>query len=150
MRKFTGVDFYDIDELLTDEERMIRDTVRQLRRRARPAASSQSTARDGTFPTQLVAEMAELGLLGANLTRLRLRRHDAVAYGLIMQELERGDSGLRSLRARCRARSCMYPIYAYGSEEQKQRWLPRAGARARRSAASASPSPTSARTRAAC
>ncbi len=121
--KFKGVDFYDIDALLTDEERMIRDTVRQwVDDRVLPVIEEAYIER--TFPRELVGEMGELGMLGANLPE----EYDCaglnnVAYGLIMQELERGDSGIRSF-ASVQGALVMYPIYAFGNEEQKREWLP--------------------------
>src|SRR6185295_15104775 len=122
MRKFTGPDFYVLDELLTEDERMIRDTVRTwVDERVVPIIAEH--CREGTFPVQLIPEMAELGLLGASLTGYECAGLGAVAYGLIMQELERGDSGLRSF-ASVQGSLVMYPIPAYGSEAQKQRWLP--------------------------
>ena len=122
MRKFEGVDFYVLDELLSDEERMIRDTVRSwVDERVLPIIAEY--CRKGTFPMQLVPEMAELGILGANLTGYECPGLNAVAYGLIMQELERGDSGLRSC-ASVQGSLVMYPIHAFGSEAQKQKWLP--------------------------
>jgi glutaryl-CoA dehydrogenase len=122
MHKFQGVDFYVLDELLSEEERMIRDTVRSwVDERVLPIIAEHCRA--GTFPRQLVPEMAELGLLGANLTGYECPGLGAVAYGLIMQELERGDSGLRSC-ASVQGSLVMYPIHAYGSEAQKQKWLP--------------------------
>ena len=122
MRKFTGPDFYVLDELLTEDERMIRDTVRTwVDERVLPVIAGH--CREGTFPTQLIPEVAELGLLGASLTGYECAGLGAVAYGLIMQELERGDSGLRSF-ASVQGSLVMYPIHAYGSEAQKQRWLP--------------------------
>src|SRR6185295_1264728 len=77
----------------------------------------------GTFPAQLVPEMAEMGLLGANLEGYGCAGLNSVAYGLIMQELERGDSGIRSFVS-VQGALCMYPIHAFGSSEQKERWLP--------------------------
>ena len=122
MREFTGVDFYVLDELLSEEERMIRDTVRQwVSERVVPRIAAH--CREGTFPKELIGEMAELGLLGANLSGYDCPGLGPVAYGLIMQELERGDSGLRSF-ASVQGSLVMYPIHAYGSEAQKQRWLP--------------------------
>jgi glutaryl-CoA dehydrogenase len=122
MRKFEGVDFYVLDELLSEEERMIRDTVRSwVDERVLPVIAGH--CRQGTFPMQLIPEMAELGLFGANLSGYDCPGLGAVAYGLIMQELERGDSGLRSC-ASVQGSLVMYPIHAYGSEPQKQRWLP--------------------------
>ena len=122
MHKFEGVDFYALDELLSDEEKMIRDTVRSwVDERVLPIIAEY--CRKGTFPMQLVPEMAELGILGANLTGYECPGLNAVAYGLIMQELERGDSGLRSC-ASVQGSLVMYPIHAFGSEAQKQKWLP--------------------------
>ena len=148
MKKFKGVDLYDLDSLLTEEERMVRDTVREfVDDKVIPII--EKPTRGHAPRAHLVPEMAELGLFGANLTELRLRRARATSpTASIMQELERGDSGLRSFVS-VQGSLVMYPIYAFGSEEQKDRWLPRSRP-ARRSAASASPSPTSAPTPAAC
>ena len=124
MPSHRGIDFYHIEELLTDEERLVRDTVRRfVRDRVLPTIDDHFEA--GTFPADLVPEMAELGLLGANLPeRYGCAGMNNVAYGLIMQELEAGDSGLRSF-ASVQGALVMHPIFAYGSEEQKQRWIPR-------------------------
>lgn len=119
---YRGLDFYDIDELLSDEERMARDSVRDfVSREVIPVIEQHD--RDGTFPKQLIPTVAELGLLGANLEGYGCAGMSAVGYGLCMQELERGDSGLRSF-ASVQGSLCMYPIHAYGSEEQKQKYLP--------------------------
>ena len=122
---FTGVDFIGIDELLTEEERLIRDTVRGFVERDVLPIIEEAT-RDGRFPKELVPKLAELGLLGANLTGYDLPGLGSVAYGLIMQELERGDSSLRSFVSVQGALS-MYAIHAFGSDEQKDRWLPAMG-----------------------
>ncbi len=123
MRKYRGVDFIGFDGLLTEEERMIRDTVRSfVDERVLPVIAGH--CRQGTFPMQLVPEMGELGLFGSNLEGYGCPGLGAVAYGLIMQELERGDSGVRSA-ASVQGSLCMWPIHAYGSEEQKQRFLPK-------------------------
>ena len=118
MGEFTGVDYFDIDSLLTDEERLVRSTVRAfVDREVLPIIEEAN--REGRFPRELLPGLAELGLLGANLTGYGLPGLGAVAYGLVMQELERGDSGIRSF-ASVQGALVMYPIYAFGSEEQKQ------------------------------
>jgi len=123
MARFEGVDFYDMDSLLSEEERAIRDTVRQwVDDRLMPVIHDCYI--EGRFPKQLIPEMAELGFLGANLPEeYGCAGLNNVAYGLIMQELERGDSGIRSF-ASVQGALVMYPIYAFGSEEQKKHWLP--------------------------
>jgi len=122
MRDFKGVDFLDLDEELTDEERLIRDTVRSfVSEQVMPGIAKH--AREGSFPAELVAPMAELGLLGANIDGYGCAGLGPVAYGLIMQELERGDSGLRSFVS-VQGALCMYPILTFGNEEQRERWLP--------------------------
>src|SRR6266581_3972952 len=122
--KFSGVDFYNLDSLLTEEERAIRDTVRAwVDDNLMPVIGEAYVA--GKFPKQLVPQMAELGLFGANLPEeYGCAGLNNVAYGLIMQELERGDSGVRSF-ASVQGALAMYPIYAFGSDEQKRRWLPK-------------------------
>jgi glutaryl-CoA dehydrogenase len=122
--KFQGVDFYDIDGLLSEEERAVRDTVRAwIDDRLMPVIGEHYLA--GTFPKQLIPEMAQLGLFGANLPeQFGCAGLNNVAYGLIMQELERGDSGVRSC-ASVQGALVMYPIFAFGSDEQKRHWLPR-------------------------
>ncbi len=121
--KFQGVDFYDADGLLTEEERAVRDTVRQwVDEHVIPVIGEHYVA--GKFPAHLVPQMAELGLFGANLPEeYGCAGLNNVAYGLIMQELERGDSGVRSF-ASVQGALVMYPIYEFGSDEQKRRWLP--------------------------
>src|SRR6266446_9949045 len=121
--KFTGVDFYNIDGLLSEEERAIRDTVRAwVDENLMPVIGDAYVA--GKFPKQLIPGMAELGLFGANLPEeYGCAGLNNVAYGLIMQELERGDSGVRSF-ASVQGALVMYPIYTFGSEEQKKQWLP--------------------------
>ncbi|MGH7700404.1 MAG: acyl-CoA dehydrogenase family protein [Gemmatimonadales bacterium] len=122
--KFTGVDFYQTDALLSEEERAVRDTVRQwVDDHLMPVIGDAYV--EGRFPRQLVPQMAELGLFGANLPeQYGCAGLNHVAYGLIMQELERGDSGVRSF-ASVQGALVMYPIYAFGSDEQKKTWLPR-------------------------
>lgn len=124
MSTFEGVDFYALDELLSDEERMVRDTIRQwVDERVMPLIGDAYIER--RFPRELIPEMGELGMLGANLPeKYGCAGLGSVAYGLIMQELERGDSGLRSF-ASVQGALVMYPIFAFGSEEQRTEWLPR-------------------------
>ena len=121
---FAGVDFYDVDGLLSEEERAVRDTVRAwVDEHLMPVIGDAYI--EGKFPKQLIPGMAELGVLGANLPEeYGCAGLNDVAYGLIMQELERGDSGIRSF-ASVQGALVMYPIYAFGSEEQKKHWLPR-------------------------
>ena len=123
MAKFQGVDYYDTDSLLSEEERMVRDTVRSwVDDSLMPVIQEAYVER--RFPKQLIPEMAELGIYGANLPEeYGCAGLNNVAYGLIMQELERGDSGIRSF-ASVQGALCMYPIFAFGSEEQKKKWLP--------------------------
>lgn len=121
---FKGVDFYDIDSLLSEEERAVRDTVRKwVDDEVVPIIGEYYI--EGKFPSQLVPQMAELGFFGANLPEeFGCAGLNNVAYGLIMQELERGDSGIRSF-ASVQGALVMYPIYQFGSEEQKSEWLPK-------------------------
>jgi glutaryl-CoA dehydrogenase len=122
MSDFKGVDFLHLEDELTDEEILVRDTVRQfVSDRVMPIIVQH--AREGRFPHELVPTMAEIGMLGANLEGYGCPGLGQVAYGLIMQELERGDSGVRSFVS-VQGSLCMYPIHTFGSEEQKQRWLP--------------------------
>jgi glutaryl-CoA dehydrogenase len=122
VRPYEGIDFYALDELFGEEERQVRDTVRSfVSERVLPIIEKHNRA--GTFPAELVPAMAEMGLLGANLKGYGCAGLGAVAYGLIMQELERGDSGLRSFVS-VQGSLVMYPIATFGSEAQKKRWLP--------------------------
>jgi len=122
MAKLNPVDLFDVRSLLTEEEQLIQDTVaRFVDDRALPLMAEAFDK--GQFPMELVPEMASLGLLGSTIEGYGCAGLNGVSYGLICQELERGDSGLRSF-ASVQSSLCMYPIYAYGSEEQKQRWLP--------------------------
>ncbi len=116
-------DLFDVRSLLTEEERAVQETVARFTdERVLPIIGDCFD--QARFPRELVPEMAELGLLGATLpVEYGCAGLNAVSYGLICQELERGDSGIRSF-ASVQSSLCMYPIYAYGSEEQKQRWLP--------------------------
>jgi len=123
MPKFQGVDYYGMDSLLTGDELLVRDTVREfVEDRVLPIIEHHNRA--GTFPLDIVPAMAELGLFGATLPpAYGGAGMNNVAYGLMMQELERGDSGIRSF-ASVQSGLVMYPIFAYGSEEQKSNWLP--------------------------
>jgi glutaryl-CoA dehydrogenase len=119
---YAALDYFGIDELFTHEERMVRDTVRELvSSRVMPQIGKHWAA--GTFPHELVPQFGELGLLGSSLTGYGCAGITPTAYGLICQELERGDSGIRSFVS-VQSSLVMYPIWAFGSEEQKQRWLP--------------------------
>ncbi|HUG27635.1 MAG TPA: acyl-CoA dehydrogenase family protein [Gemmatimonadales bacterium] len=122
--QFTGVDFYNVDSLLNEEERAVRDSVRAwVDEHLMPIIGECYV--EGRFPKELIPSMAELGVFGANLPEeYGCAGLNNVAYGLIMQELERGDSGIRSF-ASVQGALVMYPIYAFGSEEQKKEWLPR-------------------------
>jgi len=117
-------DFYDIDSLLSEEERAVRASVRAfVDERVLPIIGKCYV--EGRFPKELVPAMAELGVFGANLPeQYGCAGLNNVAYGLIMQELERGDSGVRSF-ASVQGALAMYPIYAFGSEEQRQKFLPK-------------------------
>ena len=120
---FEALDFYRIEDELSSEERIVRDTVREFVEKEFLPCVVEHVRQDGSFPLQLVPKMAELGLFGANLQGYGCAGMNAVAYGLLMQELERGDSGLRSF-ASVQGGLVMYPIHSFGSDEQKQRWLP--------------------------
>ncbi len=121
---FQGVDFFDVDTLFDEEEKAVRDTVRRwVDDAVMPIIAKHYL--EGSFPSSLVPQMAELGLFGANLPEeYGCAGLNNVAYGLIMQELERGDSGVRSF-ASVQGALVMYPIHAFGSEEQKKAWLPK-------------------------
>lgn len=127
MPKFQGVDYYGIDSLLSDEELLVRNTVRAfVDDNVLPVIEKHN--REGTFPHHLVKTMAELGLFGATLpAKYGCAGLNNVAYGLMMQELERGDSGIRSF-ASVQSGLVMYPIFTFGSEYQKDYWLPRLAA----------------------
>src|ERR1700723_2254671 len=120
--KFKGVDFIGFDALLNDEERMARDMARRfIEDRIIPII--EECNREGRFPRELVPEMGELGFFGANLHGYGCAGMSNVQYGLVMQEFERGDSGLRSFVS-VQSALVMYPIYTFGSDEQKDYWLP--------------------------
>src|SRR3989449_1060745 len=122
MEKFRGVDYYGVEDLLSEEERMVRDAVRDwVETEFLPVVTEHHRA--GTFPLELIPKLGELGVFGAAVKGYGCAGLNHVAYGLIMQELERGDSGLRSA-ASVQSGLVMYPISAYGSEAQKEAWLP--------------------------
>jgi glutaryl-CoA dehydrogenase len=121
--EYRGLDFLRLDDELSDEEILARDTVREFVSREFLPLLQEHVRKDGSFPMELVPRLAELGLFGANLQGYGCAGMNNVAYGLVMQELERGDSGLRSF-ASVQGSLVMYPIHAYGSDEQKERWLP--------------------------
>src|SRR5579862_7129845 len=122
MPKFGGVDFIDLDSQLSDEEKLVRQTARQfVDNEVIPSAEKHN--REATFPMNLVPQLGELGFFGANLHGYGCAGMSNVQYGLIIQELERGDSGLRSFVS-VQGALVMYPINTYGSDEQKNRWLP--------------------------
>src|SRR5258708_7396733 len=123
MSSFRGVDYLHIDSLFNEQELLVRRTARQFVD-DRVAPLIRDCFRDARFPRELIPEMARLGFFGANLEGYGCAGMSNVEYGLIMQELERGDSGLRSF-ASVQGALVMYPIYTYGSEEQKRRWLPK-------------------------
>lgn len=121
-RSYQPLDFLALDDLLSEEERLVRDTVRAfVGEKVLPIIDEHF--RTGTFPAFLIPEMARIGLLGANLEGYGCAGLNSVAYGLIMQELERGDSGLRSFVS-VQGALCMYPVRTFGSDAQKERWLP--------------------------
>jgi glutaryl-CoA dehydrogenase len=123
MARFPGVDYFLIDSQLNEQELLVRQTARQFVD-DRVVPLIRDCFREGRFPTELIPEMGRLGFFGANLEGYGCAGMSNVEYGLIMQELERGDSGLRSFVS-VQGALVMYPILTYGSDEQKQRWLPR-------------------------
>jgi glutaryl-CoA dehydrogenase len=123
MQLFRGVDYLLIDSLFNEQELLVRQTARQfVDERVMPVI--RDCFRDARFPTDLIPELGRLGFLGANLEGYGCAGMSNVEYGLIMQELERGDSGLRSFVS-VQGALVMYPILTYGSEEQKKKWLPK-------------------------
>ncbi|HTV66341.1 MAG TPA: acyl-CoA dehydrogenase family protein [Bryocella sp.] len=121
--KFKGVDFIEFDTLLTDDERLVRDNTRKfIEENLIPII--EECNREGRFPKELIRPMGELGFYGANLKGYGCAEMSNVEYGLMTQELERGDSGVRSFVS-VQSGLCMYPIHAFGSEEQKQKYLPK-------------------------
>lgn len=130
---YDGLDFYNIDSMLTDEEREVRDSIREwvqsrfLSQDPHTGLSViESHYQAGTFPAEWIREFGEMELLGMNLKGYGLPGMSNISYGLACQELERGDSGLRSF-ASVQGSLCMYPIWAFGSEEQKHKYLPKMG-----------------------
>ncbi len=122
MHRLDPLDLFEVNSLFSDEERMIQDSVaRFVDEKALPVIPECFEA--GRFPVELIPEIADLGLLGSSLQGYGCAGLNSVSYGLICQELERGDSALRSFVS-VQSSLCMYPIHAYGSEEQKTRWLP--------------------------
>ncbi|HTP80356.1 MAG TPA: acyl-CoA dehydrogenase family protein [Bacteroidota bacterium] len=123
MSKFQGVDYYDLDAELSQDELLVRNTVREfVDKEVIPLI--EKNYREGTFPRSLIPKMAELGLYGATLpSKYGCAELNNVAYGLMMQELERGDSGIRSF-ASVQSGLVMYPIFKFGTDEQKDSWLP--------------------------
>ena len=123
MAAFSGVDYLDFDSLLNDEELLARNTARKfVDEHVIPVIEKHF--REGTFPADLIPQLGELGFFGSNLKGYGCAEMSNVAYGLVMQELERGDSGLRSFVS-VQSALVMYPIYTYGSQAQKDKWLPR-------------------------
>ena len=122
MDRFPGVDYLDFDSLLTGEERMIRESVRSfVDQKVMPII--EECHREGRAPFELMRDMGDINLFGATISEYDLPGVNAVAYGLMNQELERGDSGLRSM-ASVQSSLVMYPIYTFGSQGQKDRWIP--------------------------
>ncbi len=125
-RSLNPMDLYDVRGQLTDDERMVQDSVARLvDDKVLPVIREHFE--NHTFPRDLIPDLASLGLLGSSLEGYGCAGMNAVSYGLICQELERGDSGIRSFVS-VQSSLCMYPIWAFGSEEQKQKYLPRMAA----------------------
>ena len=123
MQQFTAIDFFQTDSLLSEEERLVRDTARKFVSQSVSPIIEEAN-RNGVFPKELLPGIADLGVLGATLPEeYGCAGANNVMYGLMMQELERGDSGLRSF-ASVQSGLVMYPIYRYGTEEQRKQWLP--------------------------
>ncbi len=125
MNRFPGVDYMEFDALLTEEQRLVRDSVRAfVDEKVKPII--EECHRESRTPLELVPEMGRMNLFGSTIDEYGLPGLDNVAYGLIMTELERGDSGLRSFVS-VQSSLVMYPIYTYGSKAQKDRWIPKMG-----------------------
>jgi glutaryl-CoA dehydrogenase len=123
MNRFPGVDYLQIDSLFNEQELLVRQTARQfVDEEVVPVV--REAYNQGIFPKQLIRQLGELGFLGANLEGYGCAGMSSVEYGLVMQELERADSGIRSFVS-VQGALVMYPIFTFGSEEQKQRWLPK-------------------------
>ncbi len=122
MKRFPGVDFMEFDSLLTDEEKLVRDTVRRfVDEQVMPII--EECHRDARAPLELIPEIAKLNLFGCTISDYGLPGLNSIAYGLVNQELERGDSGLRSTVS-VQSSLVMYPIYTFGSQEQRDHWIP--------------------------
>src|SRR5262245_29124952 len=120
--KFKGVDFINFDSLLNEDEKLVRDNTRKfIEENLVPII--EECNREGRFPQELIKPFGELGFFGASLKGYGCAGMSNVEYGLVMQELERGDSGVRSFVS-VQSALVMYPIYAFGSDEQKEKWLP--------------------------
>src|SRR5688572_19367144 len=123
MRNFAAPDFYQIDPLFTQEEKMIRESVRNfVSKEIMPII--EKSHREGIFPKQLIPGFAELGVFGPTIEGYGCAGLNYTSYGLIMQEIERGDSGLRSFVS-VQGALCMFPIYKFGTDEQKNKYLPK-------------------------
>jgi glutaryl-CoA dehydrogenase len=123
MPRFPGVDYLQFDSLLSEQELFVRQTARRfVDEQAQPLFKDAFNA--GAFPKQLIRQMGELGFFGANLEGYGCAGMSNLEYGLIMQEVERADSGLRSFIS-VQGALVMYPLHQFGSEEQKRQWLPR-------------------------
>ena len=123
MRRFDGADYLSIERHLTQDERLVRETVRSfVEERVLPVI--QEHYEKASFPVDLVKPLAELGVFGATIKGYGCAGISEVAYGLMMQELERGDSGVRSF-ASAQSSLVMYPIHTFGDDAQKETWLPR-------------------------
>jgi len=127
VQKFVGVDYYNIEDLLSEEEILVRDSVRKfIDDNVIPVIEKHY--QDGTFPMDLIPKLGELGVFGMTLPqKYGCAEMNNVAYGLAMQELERGDSGVRSF-ASVQSALVMYPIFTFGSDDQKEKWLPQLAA----------------------
>ncbi len=122
MPRFQGVDFYNIDQHLSEEERMVRDLVRTwVDDQVIPIIEEH--CREATFPMELIPQIGEMGLLGMNLHGYGCAGMSNIAYGVACQELERGDSGIRSFVS-VQGSLAMFPIWKFGTEEQKNKYLP--------------------------
>ena len=122
MKPFQGVDYYHTDDLLSVEERNVRDTIRRwVEKEYIPKIESYFD--EAYFDVELIPQLAELGVLGVKIEGYDCPGMSNVVYGLVCQELERGDSALRSFVS-VQNSLVMYPIYTFGAEEQKARWLP--------------------------
>lgn len=124
MQKFTGVDYFDVESLLNEDEKMVRNSVREFVD-VEIIPIIEKHYRENSFPMHIIPKLGELGLFGITLPqKYGCAEMNNVAYGLVMQELERGDSGVRSFVS-VQSSLVMYPIFTFGSEEQKDYWLPK-------------------------